>query len=149
MDSSHLATLHLHSKDIPWVDFGDGANVRILHARPSEDFVVTEILANPGWESKLHRHLRPVFGWTLDGRWGHDRTYEYRPGTYIFETPGVIHKFYGGDKPVNAVFVSYGSLEFIDENTREVIQSLAPEMIVKQYMEACEKTGVGRPNILS
>lgn len=149
MKPSDLITLHRHSDEVPFVAFGGGTNVRILHARPSEGFVVTQVKADPGAESKLHRHLGPVFGWTLDGRWGHDHTYEYRPGTYIFETPGVIHKFYGGDKTIDAIFISHGVLEFIDEDTMEVAASLAPDMIVKQYMEACEKAGVGRPNILA
>lgn len=149
MNQSDFSTLHLHSQDIPWVNFGGGTSVRILHARPSEDFVVTQIKAEPGAESALHRHLGPVFGWTNEGRWGHDRNYEYRPGTYIFETPGVIHKFLGGDKLIDAVFVSYGVMEHIDEDTLEVTQRLNSADVVKHYMQACEQTGVGRPNILS
>ena len=149
MNPAELVTLHLHSDSIPWVDFGGGTSVRILHARPSENFIVTQINADPGSESQLHRHLGPVFGWTVEGRWGHDRTYEYRPGTYIFETPGVLHKFLGGDQPINAVFMSFGILEFVDEDTQEVIQSLGPEAVVQHYMQKCEELGLGRPNILS
>lgn len=148
MDPSKFITMHLHSCEIPWVDFDGGTSVRILHARPSEDFVVTQVKAAPGSESQLHRHLGPVFGWTDIGRWGHDRTYEYRPGTYIFETPGVIHKFYAGEQAVEAVFVGYGILEYIDPDSLDVIQSLKPSDVLRHYMEACEKSGVGRPNVL-
>ena len=143
-----LSTLHIHSEDIPWVEFFDGVAVRILHARPSEDFVVTQIKAQPGAESGLHRHLKPVFGWTVSGHWGHDRNYEYRPGTYIFEPQGIIHKFLAGSEPVNAVFISHGTLEQIDPETLEVTQSISPAEYVEHYLTACEKAGHGRPPIL-
>lgn len=149
MDLPGHATLHLHSDTIPWVDFGGGTKVRILQARPSENFVVTQIQADPGCSSKLHRHLEPVFGWTVEGRWGHDHTYEYRPGTYIFETPGVLHKFHAGDKPVNAVFISHGILEYIDEATLEVTAALDSGAVLNHYMQMCEQSGLPRPNILS
>lgn len=148
MDLPGLDTLHLHSNEIPFVDFGTGTKVRILHARPSEDFVVTQIHADPGCSQQLHRHLGPVFGWTVEGRWGHDHSYEYRPGTYIFETPGVIHKFHAGDKPVNAVFVGYGNLEYIDEATLEVTKAVTSAGILEYYLQMCEQAGLPRPNVL-
>ena len=149
MGHPDLDTLHLHSDTVPFVDFGKGTKVRILHARPSENFIVTQINADPGCSSELHRHLGPVFGWTVEGTWGHDHTYEYRPGTYIFETPGVIHKFHAGPDPVNAVFVSYGVLEYIHEETLEVIASISSAEVLENYMQMCEKSGLPRPNVLA
>jgi len=149
MNPKEFETLHLHSDTIPWVDFGGGTSVRILHARPSENFVVTQILAQPGSESQLHRHLGPVFGWTVEGHWGHDRNYEYRPGTYIFETPGVLHKFLGGDEVINAVFTSFGVMEYVDEASLEVTAQLDPAAVVQHYMQKCEEMNLARPNILS
>lgn len=149
MNQNDFSTLHLHSDDIPWIEFFDGVKVRILHARPAEDFVVTQIQSSPGAESGLHRHLGPVFGWTVSGHWGHDHNYEYRPGTYIYETPGVIHKFLAGSEPVDAVFISHGTLEQIDPNTLEPTQSISPTDYVENYLAACEKAGMGRPNFLS
>jgi 2,4'-dihydroxyacetophenone dioxygenase len=149
MDLPGLVTLHNHSSSVPWVDFDGGTRVRILHARPSEDFIVTQIHAPPGSESRLHRHLGPVFGWTNEGRWGHDHTFEYSPGTYIFETPGVNHRFYAGDNHVEAIFVSYGILEFINPETLEVSGSLDSAGTLNYYMEMCEKAGLPRPNVLA
>jgi hypothetical protein len=54
----------------------------------------------------------------LHGSWGHDQEHRYRPGTYIFETPTVIHRFVNGPSVTEAVFVSFGDLEFIDPETR-------------------------------
>tara|TARA_R110000782_G_scaffold127769_1_gene219382 strand:- start:28474 stop:28923 length:450 start_codon:yes stop_codon:yes gene_type:complete len=148
MELSDLTTMHIHSDNIPWIDFLGGVPIRILHARPKEDFVVSQIRARPGSESGLHRHLGPVFGWTVSGHWGHDRNYEYRPGTYIFEPPGVIHKFLAGSEPVDAVFISHGTLEQIDPITLEVSQTVSPTAYLENYMAACEKAGHGRPDIL-
>ena len=149
MNPSVLMTLHNHSDDIPWVEFGGGTKVRVLHARPSEDFIVTQIQAAPRSETRLHRHLGPVFGWTNEGRWGHDLTYEYRPGTYVFEPPGVIHKFHAGNEPVEAVFVSHGVLEYIDPKTLEVTEKLTVEDTLNYYLHACDQQGLARPNVLA
>jgi quercetin dioxygenase-like cupin family protein len=149
MNQSDIVTLHLHSQDVPWVAFTGGTDVRVLHARPDDDFIVTQIMAPPGAESELHRHLGPVFGWTNSGRWGHDKNYEYRPGTYIFETPNVIHRFHGGDEPTDAVFVSYGMLERLDPDTLEVYKRLGPTEILAGYFQACEEQGLPRPNVLA
>jgi 2,4'-dihydroxyacetophenone dioxygenase len=142
-----LTTFHMHSDDIPWIEFLDGVSVRILHARLEDGVVVTQIRARPGAESGLHRHLGPVFGWTNSGQWGHNRDYEYRPGTYIFEPPGVIHKFLAGSEPVDAVYISHGTLEQIDPQTLEVTQTITPEAYVANYLAACDKAGIARPDI--
>jgi 2,4'-dihydroxyacetophenone dioxygenase len=149
MEPRDFSTLHIHSDEIPWIEFVTGVQVRILHARPSEDFIVTQIKADPGAESGLHRHLGPVFGWTVSGHWGHDRNFEYRPGTYIFETPGVIHKFIAGSEPVDAVYISHGALEHIDPQTLEATQSISPTDYLEHYLASCEKAGYARPNFLT
>src|SRR5262245_51802255 len=89
---STARTLHVPPDTIPFAQYGDAGTplgVRVLHARPSEGFIVTQMHAPPGAVSDLHRHLGPVFGWTTAGAWGHDRDHAYVPGSYIFETPGV------------------------------------------------------------
>lgn len=149
MNPAALTTLHIHSEDVPWVGFTGNTKVRILHARPSEELIVTQIQAPPLEQSELHRHLGPVFGWTVSGRWGHDKSCEYRPGTYIFETPGVIHRFHSGNEPVDAIYVSYGKMERLDDETHEVYQTLTPELIFHGYMQACESAGLPRPNVLA
>jgi len=149
MNPPDFVTLHIDSEDLPWIKFVDGVQVRILHARSSEDFIVTQIKASPGAESGLHRHLGPVFGWTVSGHWGHDRNYQYRPGTYIFETPGVIHKFLAGAEPVTAVYISHGALEQIDPETLEVTQTITPTDYLNHYLAACEEAGMPRPEFLT
>ena len=148
MDRELLKTLHVHSEDLPFIEFLPGYESRILHVRPSDKLVVTQVRAQPGSMSALHRHPSPVYGWTLDGSWGHDHEYKYRPGTYIFETPSVIHRFVNGPSVTEAVFVSTGDLEFIDPETREVINVARPQELLDIYVAASEELGY-KPKVLS
>jgi hypothetical protein len=84
----------------------------------------------------------------LQGAWGHDHEYRYRPGTYIFETPSVIHRFVNGKSVTEAVFVSFGDLEFIDPETREVTKLARPQEMLDVYIAASEELGY-KPNVLS
>jgi quercetin dioxygenase-like cupin family protein len=142
-------TLHLASEDVPWVSLSDGSELRILHARPEEDFVATQFRAHPWAEHGLHRHLAPVFGFTSIGAWGHNRKYEYGPGSYIFETPGVPHKFLNGPGISEVFFINHGSIEFFDPDTMEISGSMTLAQMVETYMNGCEQAGLPRPNILT
>lgn len=154
LSASDISTLHMHVDDVPWVSQSgkievDGVESRVLHARPEEGFVVTNIRTGPGVLSPMHRHIGPSFAYTIKGAWGHDTTYSYRTGTYVFETPGVIHRFYSGHEPVTEViFVVYATLEFIDPESMEVTGTATPFDVVQSYFESCEAAGFGRPNIL-
>lgn len=148
MNRELLKTLHVHTEDLPFVEFTPGTETRLLQVRPSEGLVVTHIRAQPGAMSALHRHPSPVYGWTVDGQWGHDHQYLYRPGTYIFETPGVIHQFINGPTVTEAVFISTGDLEIIDPETLELAAAATPRQILDQYVAKCEAIGV-TPGILN
>jgi 2,4'-dihydroxyacetophenone dioxygenase len=141
-------TLHLHADDVPFVTFQGATKTRVLHARPDEGFVVTQILAPPGDKSALHQHNGPVFGWTNRGTWGHDDRFEYRPGTYIFETPGVPHRFHAGPDEVDAVFVSFGTLDMLDPQSGDVVATLTAASALEAYLQGCEAAGLPRPNVL-
>ena len=142
MDRELLKTLHVHTDDLPFVEFTPGTETRLLQVRPRDRLVVTHIRARPGATSALHRHPSPVYGWTVAGGWGHDHQYLYKPGTYIFETPGVIHQFVNGPTATEAVFVSTGDLELIDPASRELIGVATPRQILDEYIAKCEAAGV-------
>jgi 2,4'-dihydroxyacetophenone dioxygenase len=141
-------TLHFHSEDIPWVRSGSGTQIRVLHARPDEGFIATQFRAEPGAETGLHRHTAPVFGFTTLGRWGHDRRFAYHPGTYIFETPGVVHRFLNGPEPTEVFFVNLGDIEQVDPSGSCVVGRTTPRDTLLTYLERCESAGLARPNLL-
>ncbi len=65
-----------------------------------------------------HRHRGSVVAMTLEGNW---RYLEYdwvaRPGSYILESPGVIHTLSAGPG-MKTFFAINGTLEFFDEADR-------------------------------
>jgi hypothetical protein len=65
-----------------------------------------------------HRHRGSVIAMTLEGSW---RYLEYdwvaRPGSYILESPGVIHTLSAGPG-MKTFFAINGTLEFFDEADR-------------------------------
>jgi quercetin dioxygenase-like cupin family protein len=142
-------TLHAPLDSVPYTTYSNGTKTRILHARPEEGFLVSQIVAPPGVTYSLHRHNQHTFGWTNAGEWGHDTTYPYRAGSYIFETPGVPHRFYaGGDSPADVVFVVFGSVDYLDDGG-ELIKTVTTEDVARIYFEDCERQGLPRPNVLS
>jgi len=140
------STLHISDTDVPWIESAPGFEFRILQARLDDPLVVNELRAQPGVESPLHRHDTPVLAWTIEGAWGHDRRYLYRPGTYVYETPGVVHRFLNGPEVTVALFIQTGDLVNLEDGDTGVLKTLAQR--VSWYFEACETAGLPRPNVL-
>lgn len=143
-----LKTMHIACDDVPFVTMEGGLEYRLLQARPADNLTVTQLRAEPGAASRWHRHMAPVFGYTTKGVWGHDRSFEYRPGTYIYETPGVLHRFMNGDEVTEALFISLGDMQYIDPSTQEIVSSVSTDAMVESYLTACEESGLRRPNVL-
>jgi hypothetical protein len=143
-------TLHIHNEDVPFVDQGgSGIKVRLLQAATDDGVVTAEYRFPPGIVGRLHRHLGPVYGFTSEGRWGHDTNFDYGRGCYVYEVPGIIHRFMSGpDSSVQAFFVECGGIEAIDEESLEPLVTLGVKERVALYFNACEAAGLPRPNIL-
>jgi 2,4'-dihydroxyacetophenone dioxygenase len=143
-------TLHVHNEDVPFVEQGgSGIQIRLLQASADDGVVTAEYRFAPGIVGGLHRHLGPVYGFTSEGRWGHDTNFEYRPGSYVYEVPGIVHQFMSGSGgPVQAFFVECGGIEAIDEESFEPLAILGVKERVALYFNACEAAGLARPNIV-
>ena len=142
-------TLHSNPDDegLPWIPSSPGIALRVLHARPSENLIATQFRAQPNAETSLHRHDGPVFGVAISGAWGHDRQYLYRAGTYIYETPGVVHRFLNGPDTSEVYFINQGNIEFMEDG--KVASRVAAADMLRNDLEGCETVGLARPNILS
>jgi hypothetical protein len=144
-----ITTEHLHSDNLPWVPAGtDGMDMRLLQYRLEDDFAALQLRAQPHVVSVLHRHLGPVYALTTSGRWGHDETYEYRPGTYVYEPVGVVHRFYSGRESVEACFIGFGGLEYFEPGESEPTGMLTTREQIDAYFTGCEAAGLPRPNVL-
>jgi 2,4'-dihydroxyacetophenone dioxygenase len=144
-------TLHLQTQDLPYLTTAPGMETRVIHARVEDDFFVTQIRAAPYCESGLHKHAfkrSGASGYTLRGRWGHDRQYLYGPGMYIFETPDVIHQFFNGPEESEVLFFGDFAVDFIDPVTLGVKGTFTPRQFMDQYLGLCAEKGI-TPNFLT
>lgn len=144
-------TLHLDTEKIPYITMQPGMETRIIHARLEDNFFVTQLRAAPNVVSGLHRHnfkRGGASGFTLRGRWGHDRQYIYGPGTYVFEPPGVIHQFFNGHEETEVVFFGDFSLEFIDPETLRQTADMSSRQFFDEYAKRCAEIGV-KPDCLT
>jgi quercetin dioxygenase-like cupin family protein len=135
-------TLHIHSPELPYIEVGTGTEARILVARQEEGIFAIQFRAQPFVKSPLHRHDRPVLGYTLRGQWGHDEQYLYRPGTMIYETPGVIHQFINGPEVTEAIFFGDPDLEFIDPETLKEKGRYSATDMISGYIATCATLGI-------
>ncbi|MDE8654528.1 cupin domain-containing protein [Novosphingobium album (ex Liu et al. 2023)] len=144
-----LWTTHVDCADIPWITVAPGLEQRVLQARPDENLIVTQSRYQPHFTHGLHRHLGPIHGYTIAGAWGHeDGRYPYRPGVYLYEPAGVVHRFFNGPAVSQAMFVTFGDIELLDPATRAVIRRDDAAGQARRYLEGCEAAGVARPPIL-
>lgn len=141
-------TLEIDADTVPYVALEGGLEFRLLQVRPEERLVVSQVRAAPNAVSRLHRHRRAVYGYTTRGAWGHDDTVPYRPGTYVYETPGVVHRFVNGGAETEAVFISHGDMEYLDPDTLQVADVITPEVMLEAYLSKCADAGLPRPGIL-
>lgn len=143
-----VETLHVHSDDLPWVSLQEGMELRLLHVSVEDNFVVQHVRAQPGVRTELHRHSDPVFGFTLKGAWGHDESYSYVPGTYIYEMPGVVHRFLNGPEVSEAVFVVHGTIDILDAQGEVTRSSIPASALLDAYLDLCAKEGHPAPRLL-
>ena len=127
-------------EESPWVPFRE--NVYIRHLAFD---VRTNSYANLLWVKKggmlgRHRHRGPVFACVLEGSW---RYLEYdwvaRPGSYVRESPGVIHTLVSDDpNGMKTFFYINGAIEFFDDNDN-LLETLDVFWFIDHYVSNCRK----------
>src|SRR3546814_1711772 len=111
---------------------------------------MTQLRVQSGYVIDLQKHSfsQVSIGFTLKCAWGHDEQYLYRPGTYIFETPGVIHQFLNGPEESKILFFGDLALDFVDPETLDVISVVTADKIIDKYLQKCaEKGEIGRAHV--
>ncbi|MGE3329136.1 MAG: hypothetical protein AB7N61_27380 [Acidimicrobiia bacterium] len=143
-----ISTLHVRSQDLPWIETHSGS-VRVLQARPDDNFIAIQGRVVAGRVSPPHRHIGPSSLFTLSGTWGHrPAPHDYGPGSYVMELAGVIHRYYGGPDEVEAISMGYGEYEYFNDELTEIVKVITVTDQLRRYMEGCEAAGLPRPNVL-
>jgi quercetin dioxygenase-like cupin family protein len=148
LDHLEIDTEHVHGDELPWVSAGK-VSYRLLLARESDNLVVTHWRAQPGAQSGWHKHMGSVLVYTIAGTWGHrQEVQDYRPGSYVAEPVGTVHRFFAGPDGAEAVGYSFGDTAAVNEEG-EVVGVQTFQGKVDDYLAQCEAQGFGRPQMLS
>ena len=59
--------VHIGRDELPYVDIGDGSQLRVLQVKPKEGLWIVENIFQAGYEVDTHKHTGPVWGYTRSG----------------------------------------------------------------------------------
>ncbi|MEZ4292092.1 MAG: hypothetical protein R3E53_16765 [Myxococcota bacterium] len=84
-------SIHIGRDDLPWVDIGPGAKLRVLQVKLGENLWIIENIFPPATRSRPI-DTGPVFGYTTAGAWKY-KEYDYvnRAGSFLYEPAGSVH----------------------------------------------------------
>ncbi|MDE0950695.1 MAG: 2,4'-dihydroxyacetophenone dioxygenase family protein [Halioglobus sp.] len=140
--------VHIGRDDLPYVDIGDGSQLRVLQVKPKEGLWIVENIFQAGYEVDKHKHTGPVWGYTRSGAWKY-KEYDYvnRAGSFLYEPAGSVHTLQCIEDDTQVWFQMYGSNINLDEqgNITSVVDG---PMTLEFYLAMCADLGLPTPNVL-
>ena len=141
--------VHLGADELPWVDSGQGAKLKVLQVKETEGLWIIENIFQRGFEVKTHRHTGPVWGYTVSGGWKY-KEYDYvnRAGSFLYEPAGSVHTLQCVEDDTRVWFHMYGANLNLDAdgNVESVTDGAGT---LEAYYLLCEAAGLPRPNVLT
>ena len=140
--------VHIGSDELPWVDIGDGNQLRVLQVKPKEGLWIVENIFQAGYEVETHKHTGPVWGYTRSGAWKY-KEYDYvnTTGSFLYEPAGSVHTLQCIEDNTQVWFHMSGSNINLDGDGN--ITSVADGMITLEfYLAMCEQMGNPNPPVL-
>ena len=139
---------HVPDEALPWVDAGDGVELKVLRVdEPAGRWVVRNRF-QPGVTVQRHLHTGPVHGFTIAGRWTYPEYGEYyTAGSFIMEPAGSIHTLVvpeDNDEITDVIFDMEGANLNLDEND-EVESVFNGPNTLAAYLALCEAQGFDAP----
>jgi 2,4'-dihydroxyacetophenone dioxygenase len=140
--------VHIGREDLPWVDIGDGSQLRVLQVKPKEGLWIVENIFQAGYEVDTHRHTGPVWGYTRSGAWKY-KEYDYvnRAGSFLYEPAGSVHTLQCIEDDTQVWFQMYGSNINLDAegNITSVVDGA---LTLEFYLAMCGEMGLPTPPVL-
>jgi quercetin dioxygenase-like cupin family protein len=141
--------VHLGADDLPFVDIGDGAKLKVIMAKEREGLWIVENFFQAGYEVQKHKHTGPVYAYTVSGAWKYaEYDYVNRAGSFLYEPAGSVHTLQCVEDDTHVWFQIYGAnlnLD-VDGNVESVVDAGG---ILTAYYMLCEAEGLPRPNVLT
>lgn len=140
--------VHFGADDLPFIDIGDGSQLRILQVKLGEGLWIIENIFQAGYEVQTHRHTGPVWGYTTSGAWKY-KEYDYvnRAGSFLYEPAHSQHTLQCIEDNTRVWFQMYGSNINLNE-AGEVDSVVDGLMSLEFYYAMCEEAGLPKPNVL-
>ena len=141
--------VHVGADDLPFVDIGDGNQLKVLQVRAREGLWIVENVFQPGFEVPTHRHTGPVWGYTKSGAWKY-KEYDYvnRAGSFLYEPAGSVHTLTCIEADTRVWFHMYGANLNLDADGN--IESVTDGAgTLAAYYLLCEAQGLPRPNVVT
>jgi 2,4'-dihydroxyacetophenone dioxygenase len=141
--------VHVGPDDLPFVDIGDGNQLKVLQVRAREGLWIVENVFQPGFEVPTHRHTGPVWGYTKSGAWKY-KEYDYvnRAGSFLYEPAGSVHTLTCIEADTRVWFHMYGANLNLDADGN--IESVTDGAgTLAAYYLLCEAQGLPRPNVIT
>ena len=140
--------VHIGRDELPYVDIGDGSQLRVLQVKPKEGLWIVENIFQAGYEIDTHKHTGPVWGYTRSGAWKY-KEYEYvnRAGSFLYEPAGSVHTLQCIEDDTQVWFQMYGSNINLDAegNITSVVDGA---LTLEFYLGMCAELGLPKPNVL-
>ena len=140
--------IHLGNDDVPFVNIGDGSQLRVLQVDIGEGLWIIENIFQAGYEVAKHRHTGPVYAYTTSGAWKY-KEYDYvnRAGSFLYEPASSEHTLQTIEDNTRVWFQMYGSNINLDENGE--VESVVDGLLsLEFYYAMCEAEGLGKPKVL-
>lgn len=141
--------IHIGADDLPWVDIGPGAKLKVLQVREREGLWIVANIFPAGYAVQTHRHTGPVWGYTVAGAWKY-REYDYvnRAGSFLYEPAGSVHTLECVEDETMVWFHMHGANLNLDADGNVESVTDGAGTLAAYYM-LCEAAGFARPNVIT
>lgn len=145
------SAIHRGEDDLPWVDLGDGIELKVLQVDLSQGLWVIRNRFAPGAAVQIHKHTGQVFAFTQSGSWKYaESEYVNTAGSYLFEPAGSVHTLIVPDtntEPTDVWFAIYGANLNLDaEGNIEMV--IDAGLVLEVYRAMCEAIGQPDPPVI-
>ena len=140
--------VHIGKDDLPFVDIGDGAKLKVIQVDINNGLWIVENIFQSGYTVQTHKHTGPVYAYTVSGAWKY-KEYEYvnRAGSFLYEPAGSVHTLQCVEDDTRVWFHMYGANLNLDAdgNVESVVDGAGT---LAFYLAMCEQMGMPRPRVL-
>jgi 2,4'-dihydroxyacetophenone dioxygenase len=130
--------------EIPWIPQTERSWFKPVRFNLATGSWINLLKVKPGGKVNRHRHTGgQVLAYTLQGEWRYlERTWEAKPGTFVYEPPGDIHTLVvDGEEDMITLFLLEGSIQYLDDEDNIIVQDDVFSKL-KRYMEYCEENNI-------